>query len=676
MDEEATVDSCLPTPTNRKQFVGDPGRRNDMLVGTGGDSEAAGSASCSTVEYVPYHKMDEAQLYALLMQEIDRRVREAESKVSEWKQITYDYNERRLVPELRKLKGVRSERALRLWHQKWQKSDQDMFELVHKNNAQVRGRKVTQFEQDYLLKLLLEDPKISVGSAITRLKDEEREYGLDSPSSEATLKRWCNDYAANYPAVWAQCRYGDKYVKDNIIKSLMRDTSEIKFGDVLVADGHVIANDIINPVTGKPGRLTLIMFYDWASRYPVGASLAYTEDSVHILTALRNAILQLGFIPRCVYLDNGRAFKSKLFHDKWDDHDLQVELAGIMPRLGIEAHFAEAYNGRSKVIERFFKTMQDQWERFMSCFRGANIADKPAHLMRNEKWAQKMFAGKPMGYDEALTMAYYWVRYMYGNRVHSALAGKTPYQVFSESEIPADREINIRDLDILMLKAERAKVRKDGIMLNGCRYWAPELVDYALQPVIIRYDYCDLRSILVYDLRSKLVCIADLREAVHGFAFLSDNPLAYHQVKQEIKEVRAIHRTVQKVAKQQVMKAKAGVEREMAKHQELIDARTNEIREHNPLFKNPPMMPAPKKRYDVMTDIEALERKAEALVEAVSGEEATVDSCLRRNDGNVETGGKTSSKVIVLEDLLSEDEGDLAESVSFSEMQKIIGIKR
>ena len=33
-------------------------------------------------------------------------------------------------------------------------------------------------------------------------------------------------------------------------------------------------------------------------------------------------------------------------------------------------------------------------------------------------------------------------------------------------------------------------------------------------------------------------------------------------------------------------------------------------------------------------------------------------------------------KVIVLEDLLREDEGELAETVSFSEMQKIIGIKR
>ena len=67
-----------------------------------------------------------------------------------------------------------------------------------------------------------------------------------------------------------------------------------------------------------------------------------------------------------------------------------------------------------------------------------------------------------------------------------------------------------------------------------------------------------------------------------------------------------------------------------------------------------------------------------------SGTVDGLDSGMRRNDGYVETGGKvkrqddasTMDKVIVLEDLLREDEGELAETVSFSEMQKIIGIKR
>jgi putative transposase len=65
-------------------------------------------------------------------------------------------------------------------------------------------------------------------------------------------------------------------------------------------------------------------------------------------------------------------------------------LGGIFPRLNIGVAFAESYNAKAKVIERFFKTMQEQFERFMSTFRGASIDDKPSTLMRNEKWAQKL----------------------------------------------------------------------------------------------------------------------------------------------------------------------------------------------------------------------------------------------------------------------------------------------
>jgi putative transposase len=630
-------------------------------------------------EYVCYHKMDEAQLYALFMEEIGERLAEAPRKTEAWAQITEDYNEKRLIPELRRLKGRRSERGLRHWWQKWNENNQDMFVMIHKNTAQIRGRKVTQLEQDYLLAKLLEDSKVSVGSAITDLKDNARELGLESPSSIATLKRWCTDWSNDNPAVWSQARYGDKWVLDNVLKSIKRDTHDLKVGDVLVADGHLISNDIINPATGKPCRLTLIMFYDWASCYPMGASLAYTESSEHILTALRNAILQLGIIPKFIYFDNGRAFKSKLFHEKWDDHDLSEELAGILPRLGIQAHFAKAYNGRAKVIERFFKTMQEQWERFMSGFRGASIADKPAHLARNEKWAKKMFVGKPMEYSEALDMTYYWVRHQYGNRAHSALKGKTPFQVFDARELPEDRLVDPAKLDILMLKAERKKVRKEGIVLMDNLYWDKALVDYALQPVIIRYDYCDMRSILVYDLQSRLICQATMRQSRHGFAFLSDNPLAYQEVKGELKENARLHKTIQRVTKIQVSRAKAGVERELAKHQHIKDAIMEEIKEENPLFRNPPMMPAPVKKQDVNDDVAKLEALARGINSTTENTEmddlssAGTASCATTGGDHIAKG----SKVIVLEDLLREsEEGELANTVTFQEMQKIIGIER
>lgn len=302
----------------------------------------------------------------------------------------------------------------------------------------------------------------------------------------------------------------------------------------------------------------------------------------------------------------------------------------------------------------------------MRSFRGASIADKPAHLMRNEKWAKKMFEGKPMGYDEALTMAYDWVRNKYGNRPHAGLKGMTPYQVFEESERPADREINVRELDILMLKAERTKVRKDGIVLMGNKYWHNDMIDHVLQPVVIRYDYCDLNSILVYDMRSRLICQAELKESVHGFAVISENPLAYHEVKAKIKEQKQMTGLIQKVAKMTMQKSKDGVDRELAKHQQIIDNRHAAIEKHNPLFKNPVMMPKVVKKADVNDEVAELERIAKSEQRTENSEQME----------KPQDEASTVDKVIVLEDLLREDEGELAETVSFSEMQKIIGIKR
>ena len=171
--------------------------------------------------------------------------------------------------------------------------------------------------------------------------------------------------------------------------------------------------------------MTMIMVMDWASRYPVGASLAFTEDSQHILTAFRNGFINcaqiadnnsgtMAVLPKYVYLDNGKAFRAKLFHERWEEHDLNKELGGIFPRLNIGVRFAESYNAKAKVIERFFKTFQEQFERFITTFRGASIDDKPSVLHRNEVWAKKLYTGKPPTIEETMQMIAFYVRFCYG----------------------------------------------------------------------------------------------------------------------------------------------------------------------------------------------------------------------------------------------------------------------
>ena len=630
--------------------------------------------------YVAYHKIGEAQLYAEFNEAVERRLRGAESRMAEWAAITADYNAGRLVGELRKLKGARSERGLRDWHRKWVVNEGDMFEFVHKGTAQVRGRKVTFIEQNYLLAELLCGWEKPIMSAIRGLKVKEAQGVLESPSSIATLKRWVADFAKSEPGVWVQGRRGDKAVMEDVVKSVMRDDSSIEPLQVVVIDGHVMNVFVKHPMTGKPFRPTLIMVLDWGTRYPVGASLGLTEDSAHTLTAIRNGILHMGVVPRWALLDNGKAFRSKLFNAKWEDHDLEREFAGIFPRLGIEAHFAKPYNAKSKVVERFFRTLHDQWEVNQKSYCGGDIKRKPAHYRRNEKWMLDMFGGDALEYGECMSSLYEWIRWEYGMMVHSSTKQR-PYEAFTAAARDVERMVDMERLNLLMLVAERKRLRSEGIVLYKNLYWAPELVDYVGSQVVIRYDYNDLRSILVFDEQSRFICQAPLREAQSGWIYAErDNPLVAQRLWAETREIEGIKRSIRKKTKRLVEISKRSVDEALERHSEIIEERKAGVRDENPVFVHPPMIGELEREADVNDEIAALERMAEAVAKERDGEVAEVDEGLDSSASLLNEGGEVADDagdLIRLEDLLDEAEGaELAETVSFSELQKIIGLKQ
>jgi putative transposase len=662
----------------------------------------------------------EAQLYAKFCTEALERLNNTKSRTIEWQRITEDYNHKRLAPELYKLKGERKERALRGWVEVYITSRFDMYALINKNKHSNRGRKVTYFEQTFLLNKLLSPNQIKIGSAISHLKSMANLKLCESPSDERTLRRWCQDWADNHPAEWAQARKGSKFVSERIIKSIIRDDNLLNVGDVWVADGHVLAFDILNPATGKAQRMTMIMVMDWASRYPVGASLAFTEDSQHILSAFRNGFLNasiltknnpmpdnnapsgtdqvenedntnkplvyptynpdypLAVIPKYVYLDNGRAFKSKLFNERWENHDLSDELGGIFPRLNIGVTFAESYNAKAKIIERFFKTFQEQFERFIESFRGASIPDKPANLMRNEKWAKKLFEGKPPTIEETMQLITYYVRYCYGEAPHSALKQRTPYQVFSNAVVDPDRQIAAKDLNYLMLAMERKSIRSEGIRLNHMLYWHEELIHHVGQPCVIRFDFKDARWILVYTIEDKFICQAELRRAQHPFIKLDmDNPIAYKELDKEHKQIKKLKRTTEQNTKKIIVGTQEAVDREIASLQQLAMRQiphTNQKELSGQLFVDPPLIsPPPLSNNQIIAELQhrVLDDTSDKGLQ--SEDTNTTESDLNENSEDQPTSTNQNHEC---EDNNLTQEGSLVETHTWEEMMDIIGIKR
>ncbi len=551
---------------------------------------------------------EEAQLYGRFCQEVIRRLYGAESKVLAWKRIASDYNGKRLVPELYNLKGPRKERALREWLRVYHETNLDMYALIHKSKGKYKERKISYQEQQYLLHLLLNPNRIKIGSAITNLKQMARNGIIESQANERTLRRWCEEWAARHPAEWYQARDGSKFVSENVIKSIMRDNSTLQVGQVWVADGHTLSFDILNPQTGRAQRMTMIMVMDWASRYPVGASLAFTEDSQHILTAFRNGFINcaqiaddncgtMAVLPKYVYLDNGKAFRAKLFHERWEEHDLNKELGGIFPRLNIGVRFAESYNAKAKIIERFFKTFQEQFERFITTFRGASIDDKPSVLHRNEVWAKKLYTGKPPTIEETMQMIAFYVRFCYGETPHTSLNRRTPYEVFNAARIAESRQIEISRLNFLMMAMERKNIRAEGIRLDKKVYWHRELVNHVGQPCIIRFDYSDARWIVVYDKNDVFICQAALRKAQHPFIEVSmDKAVSHKELNKEYKEIKGLRREKERSAKKWVVNSQKAVDallKNSTSRQEKLEDQGARA-----LFNSPPMLEAPPKDSD------------------------------------------------------------------------------
>jgi len=577
---------------------------------------------------LPLRRLEEAKLLGHFCTVVLNRLRDCESRTEEWKQIVLDYNNGLLVPELYQMRDKRCERTIRTWIEQYLQSDYNMFALVHSNWNTIRKRKVSELESQILLSMLLHPNRVKIGSAIKLLKAQARLGYFDSGSSIPTLRRWCTDFRNNNPDIWQQARMGSKFVAEHIIKTIHRDSSLLRVGDVWVADGHKLALDILDPKTGKAKRMMLILVLDWASRYPVGASLAFTEDSQHILAAFRNGFLNtsqwqdrdcitnisggnnnpLAFLPRYVYLDNGRAFKSKLFHDKWENHDLAKELGGIFPKLNIEAVFAESYNAKAKVIERFFKTFQEQFERFVSSFRGAAVEDKPATLMRNEKWAKKLYKTEPPTIEEAMSMIGFYIKHIYGETLHCALAGKTPWDVFRTAEIAGERIIEPSELNFLMLSAERKAVRNEGILWGKLHYWHPDLISHIGKPIIFRYDPADIRWILVYDTKDKFICQAELRSAQHPFIKLAvDQPIARKELDKEYRQIKKLQRQTEQRTRILVKNTQEAVDRLLSPHIKTITQAAN------PTFIQTPMLTAPQVEIDESEQSDGTKSFAEML---------------------------------------------------------------
>ena len=494
-----------------------------------------------------FHKPDKAKTIALARLDLLNLWKNQRKNQQNKTQFDTDflsaYNAQVLYPGIYAKLGKVSIGTLQRWKRVLGNSNNYELLIPNYHYEDYSRTCLTEYEKQIFLKLLLHPNKFSIGKAISLTQYVLKTQGLEYIPAPPTFRRFANWYKANYFDKWTLLRDGEKALKEKVIPHIKRDISKIEVGEVLVADGKRLNFQVINPFTGKACRATLIGFLDWKSTALVGYEIMLEENTQNIASALRNAILNLGKIPKFVYLDNGKAFRGEYFlgSSNFDE----IALKGLYEKLGITTVFANPYNARAKVIERFFLEMQESFEKLLPSYIGTSIESKPARLRRNEKFHSEIHQEYTPTIQQTIQMINSWLEYK-----NSLPCPNDRIKIIKEMLDSIERqEINPRELDDLMMAQEIKTITSQGIRFLKADYYNDALYGIR-QKVIIKYSLFDLSYINVYTTSGKFLCRADRITLTHTLAHYTGEVKDIEDYKQKIQKQKQLKNKTIKACKE------------------------------------------------------------------------------------------------------------------------------
>lgn len=425
------------------------------------------------------------------------------------------YNLKALT-ELYDVIGEVSFRTMERWKQTYLESNKDYRSLAPDYKA-PSGFSIPKEQSEIILRLALNPNKPLLSEVIRNAMDIFIMKNFDNIKSTATYRRYLEDWKTKNYTYWTFYRDGEKGLNDKCMPYIERDYDAIEVGDILVADGHVLNFEVINPYTGKPKRMTMILFFDMKSNSPLGWEISPTEDTKAISVALRRAILRLGKYPKVIYLDNGKAFGARFFKGV----DFRTAgFNGIFERIGAKLITAWPYHAQSKTVERFFSSFAEL-ERMLPTYTGTSIEMKPPRMNRGERihrsLHERLHDSTTFTLETAhRAIAWWFDRYAEREQQDGHLKGKTPNEVFIAGKGDG---VNKQELIFLLMDEKVTTIYRNGIKFLGQYYWDDALFGLESINATIKYDLIEKDSIYVYDAENgSYICEAKRTDKIHPAA--------------------------------------------------------------------------------------------------------------------------------------------------------------
>lgn len=315
-------------------------------------------------------------------------------------------------------------------------------------------------------------------------------------------------------AVKILARHGNKAYESECAPRVKRDRSVICAGDWYCGDECTLDLYARAP-NGKGGwkriRPILTAWECEGSRIITGYKIDDRANADTILAAFKMALRKWG-VPREVTIDNGHDYTASAGVNKRTKRSAADadRVASVFTDLDIQPHFAIPYNPQSKLIESFFKTVHERFDKLFDSYCGGSPDTRP-------EGANSIPIHQLPTVEEVEAEFGKWLAEFYHARPHSggAMFDYTPLQAWEYFRSPQPRPpIDGERLDLLCSRyVGPVTVRKYGVLHRGLHYEHPSLLDLIGVKVWIRLDPDRADQVHVCDQTHKrYICTATAAE--------------------------------------------------------------------------------------------------------------------------------------------------------------------
>jgi transposase InsO family protein len=353
-----------------------------------------------------------------------------------------------------------------------------------------------------------------------------RECGEATPKIDAPCYNTVRAYLSNQipKPISIMAREGERQHHERCAPFLITDFKSVRANQIWISD-HCkhdvwVRNDFFS---GLPQHAALrpwvTAIVDMRTRKCMGAVWCANPSSHSISSALRIAIQAWG-IPDTFYIDNGKDYASI------GRIDFSPEASGVLAQLGIEPQYCIPKHPQSKLIERWFGTMHERFDKLWHPFYcGSSPATRGEEcdlaLKEHTKILKEGRAhSSPLpAASEFVVMCKDWIEEYNVHHLHTGrnMDGKTPDELFEELLPPEKRRMieaskSPQALNALFWKVERRRVSEGGCVTIDSQRYEPADPDSGgrlymeiEKDILIARDPNDLGEALALDLDRRLI---------------------------------------------------------------------------------------------------------------------------------------------------------------------------